>query len=107
MKALKSHIFLLAGAILLVFGTIVSITGLVGTYFGKTTEMIMLVIIAAILLIMLIQTNSPKGDRSDQVNDSPKGDRSDQVNDSSEGDRPLQTDKQAEDQPEDDGGSEA
>lgn len=47
-------------AVLLVFAVIVSLTGIVGTYFGKTAEMIVLVGIAVILIIMLISDRNKK-----------------------------------------------
>ena len=47
-------------AVLLVFAVIVSLTGIVGTYFGKTAEMIILVGIAVILIIMLICDRNKK-----------------------------------------------
>ena len=47
-------------AVLLIFAVIVSLTGIVGTYFGKTAEMILLGIIAMVLLIMLIADRNRK-----------------------------------------------
>lgn len=40
--------------VLAIFLAIVSVTGIVGTYFGKTAEIVLLVLIAAVLVVMLL-----------------------------------------------------
>lgn len=75
--------FAIVIAVLLVFALIVSFTGVVGTYFGKTAEMVLLGIVAAVLLVMFIQT---KKDISDDKSGS--GEKAEEPSADTEEDRP-------------------
>ena len=54
------RIIAVAVSVLVIFGLIVSLTGIVGTYFGKTAEMAILGGIAVILLIFLLKDRNKK-----------------------------------------------
>ena len=57
---MNKGVFAIVIAVLLAFAVIVSLTGIVGTYFGKTAEMIVLGVIAIVLLVMLISDRNKK-----------------------------------------------
>jgi len=57
---MDKHVIAIVVSVLLVFGLVVSITGIVGKYLGKEFEMIMLGLIAAALLIFLIVDKNKK-----------------------------------------------
>lgn len=57
---MSKHVIAIVVSVLLVFGLIVSITGIMGKYLGKEVEMIMLGVIAGALLIFLIIDKNKK-----------------------------------------------
>ena len=57
---MNKHVIAILVSVLLVFGLIVSITGVMGKYLGKNAEMIALGLIAIALLIFLIIDKNKK-----------------------------------------------
>ena len=57
---MDKNIAVIVISVLVLFGLIVLLTGAVGTYFGKTAEMAMLVIVAIVLLIILLSGRNKK-----------------------------------------------
>ncbi len=57
---MDKNIAVIVISVLVLFGLIVLLTGAVGTYFGKTAEMVMLVIVAIVLLIILLSGRNKK-----------------------------------------------
>lgn len=52
---MKNYLILFA-TVILIFAVIVLFTGFVGNQFGKTVELIVLVIVALVLLVLYIKT---------------------------------------------------
>lgn len=67
---MNKHTVAIIVSVIFLFAIIVSLTGIAGKYFGKTTEMILLGVIAAVLLGILIKDNKDSGkngDNSDNI----------------------------------------
>lgn len=57
---MNKHTVAIIVSVVFLFAIIVSITGIAGKYLGKTTEMVLLGIIAAVLLAILIIDRNDK-----------------------------------------------
>lgn len=57
---MDKHLIAIVVSVLLLFGLVISITGLIGKYLGKEAEMIMLGVIALALLVFLIVDKNKK-----------------------------------------------
>ena len=57
---MNKNIAVIVISVLALFGLIVLLTGAVGTYFGKTAEMIVLCAVAAVLVVILLRDRNKK-----------------------------------------------
>ena len=57
---MDKHVIAIVVSVLLAFGVIVSITGVLGKYLGKNAELICLGVVALILLIILLIDKNKK-----------------------------------------------
>ena len=57
---MSRHVAAIIVSVLLIFAVIVSVTGLMGKYFGKNAEMITLGLTALVLLVILIMDRNKK-----------------------------------------------